>query len=83
MEQGAGKNLNVLLQKYDVVFEEKLGTITPHKVQLRVKDGVRPKFCRTRQVPFALRATVDDKLQRLERERECWKKWMLAIGQHH
>ena len=36
MEQGAGKNLNVLLQKYVVVFEEKLGTITPHKVQLRV-----------------------------------------------
>ena len=34
--------------------------LTPHKVQLRVKDGVRPKFCRTRQVPFALRATVDD-----------------------
>ena len=62
MEQGVGKSLNILLQKYEVVFEEKLGTITPHKVQLRVKVAVRPKLCRARQVPFALRAMVDDEL---------------------
>jgi len=65
MEQGSEETLSILLRKYDTIIGEKLGTI---KVQLRVKESGKPKFCWVRQVPFSLRLTFNEELDRLEKE---------------
>lgn len=68
MEEGSGRNLNSLLNKYSAVFREELGTITPYKVQLHVRESAKPKFCRARQVPFSLKSAVNEELERMESE---------------
>ena len=58
--------LKGLLTTYSDVFKEELGTLSSFKVKLSLKQGSKPKFCRARQVPYALRESVDKELQRLE-----------------
>ena len=60
-------DVNTLLDKYADVFSEELGTIHPSQAKLVVREGVKPKFCRARQVPFALKSVVEDELDRLEK----------------
>ena len=57
-----------LLSKYSNVFEEGLTTMNTFKAQLQLKEGSTPKFCKARNVPFALRPAVEDELLRLEKE---------------
>ena len=65
--------IGTLLEKYSDVFSEDLGTIIkPFTAKLVVRVGVKPKVCRTRQVPFALRHAVEAELDRLERV--GWRK---------
>ena len=58
--------LKGLLTTYSDVFKEELGTLSGFKVKLSLKQGTKPKFCRARQVPYALRDSVEKELQRLE-----------------
>ena len=51
---------------YSDVFKEELGTLSGFKVKLSLKHRTKPKFCTARQVPYALRDSVDKELQRLE-----------------
>lgn len=60
--------LNELLEKYKVLFDEKLGEINNHEVNLELKPGVKPIFCRYRNVPFALKTRVEEEIARLEKE---------------
>ena len=76
-----GRHLSSLLSKYSAVFKEQLGTITPYKVQLRVKESAKPKFCRARQVPFSFWSEANDELGRQESE-GVLKKLMSVSGQH-
>ena len=57
-----------LLSKYSNVFEEGLTTMNTFKAELHLKEGSTPKFCKARNVPFALRPAVEDELLRLEKE---------------
>ena len=61
-----GKPLDRLLQEYNSVFNDEVGTISPMKVKLSVSETAKPRFHRPRPVPFALRARVDEELDRLE-----------------
>ena len=59
--------LNELLDNYKDVFTDELGLIKPFQAKLLVDATARPKFYRPRSVPFALRSTVEEELDRLER----------------
>ena len=60
-------SISVLLHKYSNVFCDELGTIKSHTAKLVIKEGSQPKFCRARQVPYAMTASVEAELDRLER----------------
>ena len=52
-----------LLQK-----KEGLGVMNTFEARLQVKEGAKPRFCKARPVPFALKAAIDSKLDYLENE---------------
>ena len=58
--------LDTLLEKYTEVFSEALGTIKPFQAKLFLKEGAKPKFCRSRPVPYAMKVAVEQELDRLE-----------------
>ena len=57
-----------LLQKYESVFSEGVGTLKGHKANLKVEEGCQPSFQKPRQVPYALRPRVEVELTRLEED---------------
>ena len=57
-----------LLQKYESVFSEGVGTLKGHKADLKVKENCQPSFHKPRQVPYALRPKVEAELTRLEKD---------------
>ena len=57
-----------LLQKYESVFSEGVGTLKGHKADLKVEEGCQPSFHKPRQVPCALRPRVEAELTRLEED---------------
>ena len=57
-----------LLQKYESVFSEGVGTLKGHKADLKVEEGCQPSFHKPRQVPYALRPRVEAELTRLEED---------------
>ena len=64
----AEKDLKTLLHKYNSVFNDSPGCIKDVKVKLHVEPGAVPKFCRARTPPYAMRAGIEDELNRLQRE---------------
>ena len=54
--------VDVLIQKYPEVFQSGLGAMQSFKAHLDLKEGVKPKFCRPRTVPFAIKETVGKEL---------------------
>ena len=62
------KDLPVILDKYKEVFSDELGTIHPYEAHLSVREDAKPKFCKYRTVPFAVREVVEQELDRLEAE---------------
>ena len=72
-----------LQDRYAEVFEETLGTITPFFATLSVKPDTRPKFCKPRPVPFALREKVEAELDRLESsgvlEKTSYSDWAAPV----
>ena len=73
----------VLRNRYEEVFSEKLGTITPFQAKLNVKPGAQPKFFKPRPVPFAIRERVASELDRLERdgviEKTHYSEWAAPV----
>ena len=61
-------SLEYLLDKYAEHFSEELGMIKTFCAELNVDAAVKPKFFKARTVPFALRTTIENELDRLKRE---------------
>lgn len=61
------KQSDKLLDKYKALFSGNLGTFNKYKLSLNLKDGAKPKFCKARPVPFALKEKVGNELDRLVR----------------
>ena len=77
------ERLDALLDQYQDVFAAALGTITPHKATLHLKDGTAPRFCKSRPVPFAMRERVGKELDHLEQlgviEKVPFSEWAAPI----
>ena len=67
--------LETLITTYADVFKDELGTIEfedeygvrqPMKVRLHIRPQAKPKFCRPRPLPFAIKGAIDQELDRLE-----------------
>lgn len=57
--------LNEFIPKYPQLFSDKLGCCKTVRVTLNMKPDAQPKFFKPRPLPFALRARVDQELNRL------------------
>ncbi|XP_064472491.1 uncharacterized protein K02A2.6-like [Ornithodoros turicata] len=57
-------DLSDILCQHDKLFEEGIGRCSKVKVHLQFQSEARPKFCKARPIPFALRDAVEKDLQR-------------------
>lgn len=57
--------LEQLLKKHEMVFEEELGTLKGLKAVIQVDPDAKPKFFKPRSVPYAVRYLVEKELDRL------------------
>ena len=55
-----------MLSRHQSVFKDKLGTMQGVEAKLLVKPESKPKFFKPRQVPYALKGTIEQELDRLE-----------------
>ena len=62
---GQENKMDVVLEKYQIVFKEELGCFNGGEVQL-VVDETSPKFHKARPVPFVLKKKVETELDRLQ-----------------
>ena len=62
------KQIESLLQTHKNVFVEELGQMKIFEATLQLKPRAKPKFCKARPVPFALKAAIERELDRLEAE---------------
>ena len=62
------KQIESLLQTHKNVFIDELGQMKTFEATLQLKPGAKPKFCKARPVPFALKAAIERELDRLESE---------------
>ena len=57
--------LQNLLEKYDVVFQDKLGSFQGQQAKIEVDPEATPRFCKARTLPYAMRAKVEEEIDRL------------------
>ena len=60
--------LHTLLDKYDSVFQEGLGTLKDFKARIYVDPEAKPRYCKARSVPYAMRQMIEGELARLVEE---------------
>ena len=75
--------VEALIRKYTEVFQSVLGTMKSFRAHLHLKEGSKPKFCRPRTVPFAIKDIVGKELDRLEEAgiviKENFSEWAAPI----
>ena len=77
------EHLDVMLDKYSDVFENKLGTLTSAKAKLIIKDDSQARFLKARPMLYTLKPKVEEELQRLQNEgiltKVEWSEWATPI----
>ena len=64
----AEKELQSVLDRYEMVFSPGLGLIRGVEARLHVDPNVQPRFLKAHSVPYALRSKVEEELNKLESE---------------
>ena len=60
--------LDKMITKHSEVFKDGLGTYRGDPVAIHLKPGATPKYLKARPVPYALKARVEEEIDRLEAE---------------
>ncbi len=60
--------LKQVLEAHKDVFNPELGTLKGMKAKIYLNEGARPKYVKAPAVPYAMRAPLEQELERLERE---------------
>ena len=61
--------LNDLLDHHSSLFHQTgLGTLKDYKAKIYVDPQAKPKFCKTRQVPYSMKFKMEEELEHLEKE---------------
>ena len=60
--------LSQVLELYNEVFKDELGTLKGTKAKIHVDANAKPKFCKARSVPYALKDKIEHELDRLINE---------------
>ena len=60
--------LQNLLEKYDTVFQDKLGSFKGRQAKIEVDPDPIPHFCKARTLPYSMRAKVEEEIDRLVSE---------------
>uniref|UniRef100_A0A3B3S779 ribonuclease H n=1 Tax=Paramormyrops kingsleyae TaxID=1676925 RepID=A0A3B3S779_9TELE len=75
--------LQQVLIKHENVFKEELGALKSTKATTHVKDNAVPCFFRPRSVPYAMRAKVDEEIDRQLKENIItpvkWSEWAAPV----
>ena len=59
-------DLDMLLQRYSSLFREEVGTLKGYKAKIVTKSDARPRFYKPRRLPYAIKAKVEQELDRLQ-----------------
>ena len=65
-EKDVHRRLLNVLDEYAHVFQEDLGKFKVKVVTIPIKEGMIPKFCKARPVPYVIKQKIEDELKRLE-----------------
>ena len=68
IHQLSGGELQELVDRHGEVFQAELGTLRGYEAKIHVEPGAKPRFCKARTVPYALRKKVEQELERLTKE---------------
>ncbi|RWR98496.1 hypothetical protein B4U79_13970, partial [Dinothrombium tinctorium] len=72
-----------LLKKYQDLFKDELGTVKGFEAKIVLREEAKPKFCKARQIPLALKNKVEKELERLEKaeiiEKVSYSDWASPI----
>jgi len=52
-----------LQQQFPSIFKQKLGFLVGMEAEIELKEGAKPKFCKSHQIPFTLREKVEEAIQ--------------------
>ena len=55
-----------IFTQHSDIFAEELGKIEPFRVTLQVQSQAKPRFCKARSVPFAVKDEIEAELNCLE-----------------
>lgn len=62
------ERLDVMIDKWSDVFEDKLGTFSSANARLIIKGDSQPRLLKARPMPYALKPKVAEELRRLQNE---------------
>ena len=65
IHQVQGSTVQGVLDRHPEVFREELGTLKDFKAKIHIDPNAKPRFCKARSVPYALRTKVEEELDRL------------------
>ena len=78
------QSLSEILKKHEEIFRGELGTMKDFKAKLAVKSNAKPNFGRQRQIPFALKESVEQELKQLQEkgilEQVKYSEWAIPLS---
>lgn len=57
------KNLDNILNNFEQLFKDKIGTFNKYQISLNIKKGVIPKFFKPRSIPLEIKSQVETEIE--------------------